>query len=130
MRYDCDMDSYITWPYQIPNHYCRITWVYNKVSSLDRCKAFKYTPSQDLLYFFFRLRYAQHIASGLAYAHSQCVVHLDIKPANILLSPDDTCKVADFGCCQVLERNTGMVSPTNRYQTVSYQFNFNLNQFK
>ena len=24
-----DMDSYITWPYQIADHYCRITWVYN-----------------------------------------------------------------------------------------------------
>ena len=23
------MDSYITWPYQIADHYCRITWVYN-----------------------------------------------------------------------------------------------------
>ena len=24
------MDSYIKWPYPIANHYCRITWVYNK----------------------------------------------------------------------------------------------------
>ena len=24
------MDSYITWPYQIADHYCRITYVYNK----------------------------------------------------------------------------------------------------
>ena len=24
------MDSYITWPYQIADHHCRITWVYNK----------------------------------------------------------------------------------------------------
>ena len=27
------MDSYITWPYQIANHYSRITWVYNKSQS-------------------------------------------------------------------------------------------------
>ena len=26
------MDSYITWPYQIADHSCRITWVYNKMS--------------------------------------------------------------------------------------------------
>ena len=26
----CDTDSYITWPYQIADHYCRNTWVYNK----------------------------------------------------------------------------------------------------
>ena len=28
------MDSYITWPYQIADHYCVITWVYNKNTSL------------------------------------------------------------------------------------------------
>ena len=27
------MDSYITWPYQIADHNCRITWVYNKTPS-------------------------------------------------------------------------------------------------
>ena len=26
----CDTDSCITWPYQIADHNCRITWVYNK----------------------------------------------------------------------------------------------------
>ena len=32
MWYDvCDMDSYITWPYQIADHNCRIIWVYNKI---------------------------------------------------------------------------------------------------
>ena len=25
------MDSHITWPYQIADHHCRITWVYNKI---------------------------------------------------------------------------------------------------
>ena len=29
-----DTDSYITWPYQIAGHYCRITWVYNKYGDL------------------------------------------------------------------------------------------------
>ena len=32
MRYEaCDTDSYITWPHQIADHNCRITWVYNKL---------------------------------------------------------------------------------------------------
>ena len=31
MRYEvCDMDSSTTWPYQIADHHCRITCVYNK----------------------------------------------------------------------------------------------------
>ena len=28
------MDSYITWPYQIADYHCRITWVYNKWQEL------------------------------------------------------------------------------------------------
>ena len=31
------MDSYITWPYQIADHYCRITWVYNKYTKPPEC---------------------------------------------------------------------------------------------
>ena len=27
------MDSNITWPYHIEDHYCRITWVNNKITS-------------------------------------------------------------------------------------------------
>ena len=31
MSYEvCDTDSYITWPYQIADHNCKITWVNNK----------------------------------------------------------------------------------------------------
>ena len=30
------MDSYITWPYQIADHCCRITWVYNKSLYIQR----------------------------------------------------------------------------------------------
>ena len=32
----CDTDSYITWPYQIADHNCRITWVYNKMFSINK----------------------------------------------------------------------------------------------
>ena len=29
----CDMNSHITWPYQIADHHCKITWVYNGVAA-------------------------------------------------------------------------------------------------
>ena len=29
----CDTDGYITWPYHIADHNCRITWVYNKITN-------------------------------------------------------------------------------------------------
>ena len=46
-------------------------------------------------------RFGHDIASALDYVHRHGIVHLDIKPANIMVtSHDDVCKVADFGCCQ------------------------------
>ncbi len=37
------------------------------------------------------------VAEGLAYAHSQGVVHRDVKPANVLVSPDGQAKLSDLG---------------------------------
>jgi serine/threonine-protein kinase len=36
-------------------------------------------------------------AAGLAVAHDQGVVHRDVKPGNLLMTPDGMVKVADFG---------------------------------
>ncbi|OHB66211.1 MAG: hypothetical protein A2V70_12280 [Planctomycetes bacterium RBG_13_63_9] len=43
------------------------------------------------------LRLATQIASGLAAAHSQEVVHGDLKPANIIVTKEGTAKILDFG---------------------------------
>uniref|UniRef100_UPI0037E9C708 proto-oncogene serine/threonine-protein kinase mos n=1 Tax=Semicossyphus pulcher TaxID=241346 RepID=UPI0037E9C708 len=43
------------------------------------------------------LRYSTDIIHGLRFLHSHSVVHLDIKPANLLVSSEDICKIADFG---------------------------------
>ena len=47
------------------------------------------------------LHLAQAIAEALQYAHTHSVVHLDIKPANILVTDDGRCKIADFGIAQL-----------------------------
>lgn len=45
-------------------------------------------------------RYAQQLVSALQYLHQNNILHLDIKPANVLVTRDQQCKVIDFGCAQ------------------------------
>ncbi|XP_005396137.1 PREDICTED: proto-oncogene serine/threonine-protein kinase mos [Chinchilla lanigera] len=49
------------------------------------------------------LKYSLDVVSGLLFLHSHSVVHLDLKPANILISEQDVCKIGDFGCSENLE---------------------------
>lgn len=45
--------------------------------------------------------YVIQAAEGLAYAHSQKIIHLDIKPANLLLDKTGTIKILDMGLARI-----------------------------
>ena len=50
--------------------------------------------------------YARQLVSALRYIHGCNILHLDIKPSNILLTQQNLCKLADFGCSQNAENPT------------------------
>ncbi|XP_002968048.2 G-type lectin S-receptor-like serine/threonine-protein kinase SD2-5 isoform X1 [Selaginella moellendorffii] len=65
-----------------------------------------------------RIDIALGMAQGLVYLHEECrepILHLDIKPQNILLDTEFVAKVADFGMAKLLEnRNETQVMTTMR----------------
>ncbi|XP_056099113.1 proto-oncogene serine/threonine-protein kinase mos [Rhinichthys klamathensis goyatoka] len=44
------------------------------------------------------VKYSIDIARALQHLHAHVTVHLDLKPANVLVSQQGVCKLADFGC--------------------------------
>ncbi|HEY7127397.1 MAG TPA: serine/threonine-protein kinase [Ktedonobacterales bacterium] len=49
------------------------------------------------------LPHVQQIAEGLQYAHDRQTLHLDLKPANILLDEQQTALISDFGISVILQ---------------------------
>lgn len=68
------------------------------------------------------IRIAMQIADGLAAAHSQGIVHRDIKPGNILMTGElDRIKITDFGLARVVDdasqSQSGMILGTPQYMS-------------
>lgn len=60
------------------------------------------------------------IARGLAHAHSQGVLHRDVKPRNVRVLPDGSVKLMDFGFAKLLDRDLNLTTKGVAIGTLGY----------
>ncbi|XP_039161062.1 G-type lectin S-receptor-like serine/threonine-protein kinase SD2-5 [Eucalyptus grandis] len=92
-----------------------LIYEYMPNGSLDRWIFRK--PNEYVLDWPQRRKIILDIANGLKYLHEDCrqkILHLDIKPHNILLDENFNAKVADFGLSKLVNRNQSLVITTMR----------------
>lgn len=93
-----------------------LVYEYMENGSLDHW-LFKNPKRQSILSWSVRWKIALGTARGLAYLHDECrerIIHLDVKPQNILLDEDFIPKVADMGLSRLLGRADSEVVTTMR----------------
>jgi len=64
--------------------------------------------------------YAIEIGRALSAAHSERLVHRDVKPQNVLIDPEGRAKVTDFGIAVSLEAKAGLTAPGRVLGTTDY----------
>lgn len=77
------------------------------------------TAGRGRAYFHHVARWMADVADALHYAHERQIIHRDIKPGNLILSPDFRIMIADFGLAKVAGdesfTQTGTLVGTLRY---------------
>ncbi|KAG6539030.1 probable receptor-like protein kinase At5g20050 [Zingiber officinale] len=95
---------------------CFLVYDYIENGSLDEW-IFPSPKRQRGLTWPLRYRVAVDVARGLAYLHHDCrarVLHLDIKPENILLDDEFRAVVADFGLSKLMNRDQSRIVASMR----------------
>ncbi|KAK2988340.1 hypothetical protein RJ640_000327 [Escallonia rubra] len=86
--------------------------VYEYMSSGSLDEWIFHRTSEDALDWGIRKKIILNVAKGLAYLHEECkrrIIHLDIKPQNILLDENFNAKLSDFGLAKLMDRDQSQV---------------------
>jgi len=62
---------------------------------------------------------AMQTIDGMEYAHSQGILHLDLKPSNLFLTDSGYVKIIDFGISRVMGENPDLVDGAERLTVVN-----------
>ncbi len=64
-----------------------------------------------------RLQLFRAVCEAVQYAHQRAVIHRDLKPSNILVKPDGTVRLLDFGIAKQLESLEAPLGKTDQTMT-------------
>lgn len=95
-------------------HFIAMTYVAGQTLS-EFLRTRKYMEAEESLLI------CRQICRALLYAHNRGVVHRDVKPSNVIVSPDNRVYLTDFGISQIQEldrlTSTGMAMGTPEYMS-------------
>ncbi|MBN1983967.1 MAG: serine/threonine protein kinase [Chitinivibrionales bacterium] len=94
---------------------------YFAMQYVDGCDLGTVIATKKLLTIEEIIDYSKQICRGMRYAHSKEIIHRDIKPQNILIDKNNTCRITDFGIAKIFDTSsitmTGVAVGTPEYMS-------------